>query len=73
MGFEMKSLKTKNIQLENDNLTRFEEIKLLKDYVYGMDKKAKEVHKHKFLMKPNNKNFDSNNSHTLSNNCFSCG
>ena len=26
-----------------------EEIKLLKDYVYGIDPKAKDVHKYKFI------------------------
>ena len=51
MSFEMKSLKSKNASLEDDNQTKFEEIKLLKDYVYGMDQKAKEVHKHKFMIK----------------------
>ena len=51
MSFEMKSLKSKKASLEDDNQTKFEEIKLLKDYVYGMDQKAKEVHKHKFMIK----------------------
>ena len=51
MSFEMKSLKSKKAFLEDDNQTKFEEIKLLKDYVYGMDQKAKEVHKHKFMIK----------------------
>jgi hypothetical protein len=45
----MKAIKSKKSQLEVENLTKCEEIKLLKDYLYGMDQNAKEVHKHKFM------------------------
>ena len=61
MTFEMKSVRSRNTNLEDDNQTKFEEIKLLKDYVYGMDQRAKEVHKHKFMIKANIENFDTGN------------
>ena len=35
--------------MEKEKLVHLEEIKLLKDYVYGLDPKAKEVHMHKFV------------------------
>ena len=75
MSYEMKNINTNKAQIESDNQTKFEEIKLLKDYVYGMDQRAKEVHKHKFMGKisySNNENFDSVNMGAVSN-CQSCG
>ena len=40
--------------MEREKLVHLEEIKLLKDYVYGLDPKAKEVHMHKFIRNGNN-------------------
>jgi hypothetical protein len=68
----MKSLRSRNANLEDDNQTKFEEIKLLKDYVYGMDHRAKEVHKHKFMIKQNIENFDTANGGKHSSNLSNC-
>ena len=36
-------------QAESDLLQRTEEVRLLKDFAYGVDQRGKDVHAHKFL------------------------
>ncbi len=35
-------------KIEDELVQKIEELKLLKDYVYGVDRKGKDVHMHKF-------------------------
>jgi hypothetical protein len=52
-------LKNAVYQVKNLNSERqqhIEEIQLLKDFVYGVDAKAKDVHLHRFLSKENLEN-----------------
>lgn len=47
----MEKVQALNKNLENQNQLNQEEIKLLRDYVYGIDTRAKDVHNHKFGLK----------------------
>ena len=62
MKFELEKYQVDNMNLQEDKrhlqkrvdkiedelVQKIEELKLLKDYVYGVDRKGKDVHMHKF-------------------------
>lgn len=45
---DKRLLKNRVDKIEDELIQKIEELKLLKDYVYGVDKKGKDVHMHKF-------------------------
>jgi hypothetical protein len=50
---EITAIEVANKNMDSEKLLHLEEIKLLKDYVYGIDQRARDVHYHKFGGKAN--------------------
>lgn len=48
---EVKNLNTQIKRMSQEKQLHLEEIQLLKDYTYGVDHRAKDIHMHKFIHK----------------------
>ena len=60
--------------MEEDKLQHLQEIQLLKDYTYGVDSRAKDVHMHRFLNKgKRNQTMNMNDTNQHSRNDLSNG
>ena len=66
---DLKNLAHRCKVMEEEKLQHLQEIQLLKDYTYGVDTRAKDVHMHKFIKGASKKGRD----HTDSRNDISSG